>query len=106
MRVSGARKQLLRLTLLVSALVFVLVPAAAFAQTGGGSGEYPTTPTTPTTQVQATVATKPVNSAGTSTSMPFTGGTAALLTVLGLGAVASGGAILLIRRRRSSNASS
>jgi len=106
MRISGARKQLLRLALLVSALVFVLVPVAAFAQTGGGAGEYPTTQTTPTTEVQGTVVTKPVNSAGTSNSMPFTGGNVALLTVLGVGAVASGGAILLITRRRSSNAAS
>jgi hypothetical protein len=103
MRVSRARKHLLRLTLLMSALVFVLVPAAAFAQTDGGSGEYPTTPTTPTTQVQGTVVTKAVNTAGTSTSMPFTGGNVALLTVLGLGAVGAGTAIVILGRRRSTS---
>jgi len=101
--VSGASRHLLRLVLLVSATVFVLLPVAAFAQNDGGTGAYPTTPTTPTTEVQDTVVTRAVDPDGT--SLPFTGGDVALLSLLGVVAVASGGAILLFTRRRSSPAS-
>ena len=88
-------------------MVFLLLPAAAFAQTGGT--EYPTTPTTPTTEVRGTVVTRgrtgdPGDPA--KATLPFTGGDVALLSVLGVGAVASGGAILLFTRRRSSTSSS
>jgi LPXTG-motif cell wall-anchored protein len=98
----------LRLVLLVSAMVGVLLPVAAFAQTDNGTGAYPTVSTTPTTKVQGTVVTGAVEPAGTSSgsSLPITGGDVALLAVLGVGAVASGGAILLFTRRRSSTPSS
>jgi len=104
LRVSGVIRQFLRLVLLVSATVFVLLPVAAFAQNDGGTGTYPTTPTTPTTEVQDTVVTRALDPDGT--SLPFTGGDIALLSVLGVVAVASGGAILLFTRRHSSTTSS
>ena len=85
-------------------MVFVLLPVAAFAQAGDGTGAYPTTPTTPTTEVQGTAATRAVEPA--SESLVVTGGDVALLSVLGVGAVASGAAILLFTRRRSSSPSS
>jgi len=107
MRISGVSSSLLRLVLLVSTMVFVLLPVAAFAQTGNGTGAYPTVATTPTTKVQGTVVTRVINAPGSSSgsSLPITGGDVALLAVLGVGAVASGGAILLFTRRRSSTPS-
>jgi LPXTG-motif cell wall-anchored protein len=87
-------------------MVFVLLPVAAFAQTGG-VGEYPTTPTTPTTEVRGTVVTRSGDPGDPArSSLPVTGGDVALLSVLGVGAVASGGAILLFTRRRSSTPTS
>ena len=103
LRVSGVIRQFLRLVLLVSATVFVLSPVAAFAQSDGGTGVYPTTPTTPTTEVPDTVVTRAVDP--DATPLPFTGGDAALLAVLGVAAVVSGGAILVFTRRRSSTSS-
>jgi len=107
MRISGVSSSLSCLVLLVSAMVFVLLPVAAFAQTDNGTGAYPTVATTPTTKVQGTVVTRAVDPGGKSSgsSLPITGGDVALLAVLGVGAVASGGAILLFTRRRSSTPS-
>ena len=95
-QVTGAH--LVRLLLVVSAMVFVLLPVAAFAQTDGGTA-YPTTPTTPTTEVQGTVVTKSVSSS--TGSLPFTGGDVALLSVLGVAALASGAVIVVFSKKRS-----
>lgn len=110
MKTHGPRSQVLRLLLLMGVMVFVLAPTAALAQTGGGTDVYPTVPTTPTTvpctdtgggsSVCGTLVTVPRSGS----SLPFTGGDVALLAVLGVGAVASGGAILAFSKRRSTSA--
>lgn len=109
MKNRGPRSQVLRMVLLLGVMVFVLAPTAAWAQTGG-TDVYPTVPTTPTTvpctdtgggsSVCGTLVTVPRSGS----SLPFTGGDSALLAVLGVGAVASGGAILALSKRRSTSA--
>jgi uncharacterized surface anchored protein len=100
MKTHGPRSQVLRLLLLMGVMVFVLAPTAALAQTGG-TDVYPTVPTTPTTQPCCGTVPK---SPPPQSSLPFTGGDVALLAVLGVGAVASGGAILAFSKRRSTSA--
>lgn len=94
---------------LVGAAMLALAPTAAVAQTGGSTDSYPTVPTTPTT-VACTDSGGGASVCGTavaaprsdSANLPFTGGDAALLAVLGIAALAGGGMILVFSRRRSS----
>jgi hypothetical protein len=99
----------LGLLALVATMSFVGAGIATAQTTGDTS--YPTVSTTPTTD--PCTAPNPPSSCGTSAavavggvsssrSLPFTGGDVALLTVLGLAAVGSGTAIVLISRRRRS----
>ena len=93
--------RLARLALLIVVLVAFVAPAtAAWAQTG----DYPASTST----------TNPCNDGGCSTTttiqvkgastLPFTGGNVALLTVLGLGAAGAGVALVVLGRRSKSTA--
>jgi hypothetical protein len=101
--------RVLGLLALVAALLLVTAGVAA-AQTDGTS--YPTVSTTPTTDPCVSTSSCGTSAVGgvsvggvsSSRSLPFTGGDVALLTVLGLAAVGSGTAIVLIARRRSTRA--
>jgi multidrug efflux pump subunit AcrA (membrane-fusion protein) len=98
-------KRLVRLAVVVCLMLLlsmIVVPVAAFAQTT--EPEYPTTPTTsPTTTTTVQVEGKVVNRVTDPQSLPFTGGDVALLTVLGLGAVGTGAALMLLGRRRTTS---
>lgn len=94
--------------LFVAALALgVLAPATAWAQdnyppsttvtTGGCSGTN-ADPRVCGTNVQGS------NAGVASSSLPFTGGDVALLTVLGIGAAGGGIALLMLGRRRSRTA--
>jgi len=96
----------LGLLVLVVALVLTAGIGVAVAQTTGDTS-YPTVSTTPTTdpcvENPGLCGTAVVGGARVSgSSLPFTGGDVALLTVLGLGAVGGGVAIVVLSRRRSS----
>ncbi len=99
MRSHATRARLCRLVLFLGLGLSVLAPTAAFAQTE--EPVYPTTPTTPTTDVAGTTVTAPHDPTASRSSLPFTGGDIALLTVLGVVAVASGAAVVVFTRRRS-----
>ncbi len=95
-----------RLLLLAGVLVFVLAPGIAGAQ----DDNYPVSSTSTTRQCEhgnsnaevcGTVVTVP---SGRSTSLPFTGGNAALLTVVGLVVLAAGGSLVWFGRRSDSTA--
>ena len=84
-----------RLLLLVGLLVFVAVPVgAASAQTG----DYPVSSTSTTNTCNNCGTTTTIEVKG-ATTLPFTGGNVALLTVLGLGAAGAGTALILLGRR-------
>lgn len=113
MKKSGThgRRLALRAVLVVGAALTVVAPTAAFALDDAYQGGYPTVPTTPTT-VECTPGDDSVV-CGTSVSVPgggsnlaFTGGDSAVLAALGVGAIGSGGLILLFNRRRSTSATS
>ena len=112
---SGTRRRrlALRLVIMAGAALAVSAPTVAFAQ----EDPYPTVPTTPTTVectlgddsvVCGTVVTVPpdLEVAGSSSSLAFTGGDSAVLAALGVGAIGSGGLILLFNRRRSTSPTS
>jgi hypothetical protein len=91
-----------RLFLLAGMALFVLLPAAAWAD------DYPVTSTSTTNpcktisgnQVCGTVVTVPERR---QQFLPFTGGDVALLTVLGLVATGAGAGLVLAGRRRSTS---
>lgn len=94
-----------RLLLLAGLLVIVMLPTAAVAQ----EGDYPTPSTTVTTkqcvpgdntEVCGTVVTVPRGNS----SLPFTGGNVAMLTVLGLAVAAAGAGLVWVGRRSDSTA--
>ena len=99
------RRSILRLVVVAGAAVAVFAPSVAMAE----SDPYPTVPTTPTT-VECTPGDTSVV-CGTSVRVPrgggsslaFTGGDSAVLAALGVGAIGSGGLILLFNRRRSTS---
>ncbi len=95
--------RLARLVLLLVALVALAAPAtAAWAQTDGG--DYPaSTSTTNPCGNGGCGTTTTIQVKGAST-LPFTGGNVALLTVLGLGAAGAGMALVLLGRRSKSTA--
>lgn len=107
MKMSGKhlRRLVLRAVITAGAALSVFAPTVAFAQ----ADPYPTVPTTPTTVectpgdnsvVCGTVVTVPN---GSGKSLAFTGGDSAVLAALGVGAIGSGGLILLFSRRRSTS---
>jgi hypothetical protein len=99
------RRLLARLLLLVGVLVLIALPGYAAAQ----EGDYPpsTTVTTsgcetdPSSSVCGTNVTTP---RGGSTTLPFTGGDVALLTVVGLIVVGAGVGLVWIGRRSEATA--
>lgn len=91
--------------MLAGLLVIVMLPTAAVAQ----EGDYPTPSTTVTTkrcvpgdntEVCGTVVTVPRGNS----SLPFTGGNVAMLTVLGLAVAAAGAGLVWVGRRSDSTA--
>ncbi len=101
------RRLSLRTVIVAGAALTVFAPTVAFAQ----EDPYPTVPTTPTT-VECTAGDNSVvcgtsvtisRDPGTSSSLAFTGGDSAVLAALGVGAIGSGGLILLFNRRRSTS---
>ncbi len=99
------RRLVLRGVIVAGAALTVFAPTVAFAQ----EDPYPTVPTTPTT-VECTsggnsvvCGTVVTISRGSSSSLAFTGGDSAVLAALGVGAIGSGGLILLFNRRRSTS---
>jgi len=91
--------------LLGSALLVAVWSGTAAAQTEDTS--YPTVSTVPITDPTdpSTGGTSAVGgSSAARSSLPFSGGDVALLTVLGLAAVGSGVAIVVFTRRRSTSA--
>jgi len=100
------RRLALRSVIVAGAALAVFAPSVAFA---GEVDPYPTIPTTPTTVectpgdssvVCGTAVTVPD---GSGKSLAFTGGDSAVLAALGIGAIGSGGLILLFNRRRSTS---
>jgi hypothetical protein len=93
-----------RLLLLAGVLLLVLLPTAAMAQ----EGNYPPSTTVTThecvpgdnSEVCGTVVTVPRGGS----SLPFTGGNVAMLTVLGLAAAAAGAGLVWVGRRSDSTA--
>jgi hypothetical protein len=84
-----------RVLLLVGLLLFVVVPVgAASAQTG----DYPVVSTSTTSTCNDCGTTTTIQVKGAST-LPFTGGNVALLTLLGVGAAGAGTALILLGRR-------
>ena len=104
---SNRRRGGLGLAVLVALLLMVWGGIAA-AQTTNDT-TYPTVSTTPTTDPCTTpgvcgTSGTVVNVGGArASSLPFTGGDVALLTVLGLAALGSGVAIVVFSRRRSTS---
>lgn len=95
----------LRAVIVAGAALTVLAPTAAFADQGD---PYPTVPTTPTTvectgQYPVVCGTGVTVPGRSSSSLAFTGGDSAVLAALGVGAIGSGGLILLFNRRRSTS---
>ena len=102
------RRLALRSVIVAGAALTVFAPTVAFADQDAYD-PYPTVPTTPTTVectpgdgsvVCGTLVTVPD---GSSSSLAFTGGDSAVLAALGVGAIGSGGLILLFNRRRSTS---
>ncbi len=102
------RRLALRSAIVAGAALTVVAPTAAFALDDAYQDPYPTVPTTPTT-VECTPGDKSVvcgtsvTVPGSSSSLAFTGGDSAVLAALGVGAIGSGGLILLLNRRRSTS---
>jgi hypothetical protein len=95
--------------LLLAGAMMIAAGGIAAAQTDGDT-TYPTIPTTTTTDpctkvneggVCGTVVVE--GSSVSRSSLPFTGGDVALLTLVGLGAVGAGVTIVLVGRRRSTS---
>ena len=102
------RRLALRSVIVAGAALTVVAPTAAFAFDDAYQDAYPTVPTTPTT-VECTPGDSSVV-CGTSvtldkgsSNLAFTGGDSAVLAALGVGAIGSGGLILLFNRRRSTS---
>lgn len=99
------------LGLVVLAFSLVLMMGGIAAAQTGDDPTYPTIPTTTTTDPCTNVNERGVcgtvavggTSVARSSSLPFTGGDIALLTVLGLSAVGAGVAIVVLGRRRSTS---
>lgn len=105
MRQKRLRRVILRGVIVAGAALAVFAPSVAMAETD----PYPTVPTTPTT-VECTpggnsvvCGTAVTISKRGSSSLAFTGGDSAVLAALGVGAIGSGGLILLFNRRRSTS---
>ena len=96
-------RRLARLALCLGILLITLAPAVAWAQTGGGNSDYPVVSTS-TTQPCTYCTTSTVIQVKGESTLPFTGGDVALVTVLGLAAAASG-VFLVWLGRRSTTAS-
>lgn len=95
-----------RLLLLAGMLMLVMLPTAAMAQ----EGNYPTASTTRvTTQCSAGNGSEVCGTAvtvprGSGSSLPFTGGNVAMLTVLGLAVAAAGVGLVWVGKRSDSAA--
>jgi hypothetical protein len=89
----------LGLSVLCSVLLLTAGTAVAGAQSNDTS--YPTVSTLPVTTDPP--GTSSVGGVSAARSLPFSGGDVALLTILGVGAVASGVAIVVFARRRSTS---
>jgi predicted secreted protein len=93
-----------RLAILVGLALFVLLPAAAGAQEDDNYVPTTTVTTDPCENPtgNASVCGTVVTVARNSSQLPFTGGSAALLTVVGLGVVGAGVGLVMIGRRSAS----
>jgi hypothetical protein len=88
--------------LALTAVILLIGTGIAGAQSDGTT--YPTISTTPTTDPGTSATESQVGGVSASRSLPFSGGDVGLLTLLGLVAVGSGVAIVVIARRRSTPA--
>lgn len=96
-------RRLARLVLGLGLLLMVLAPATvAWAQTGGGNGDYPVVSTSTTNPcADGRCATSTTISVKGESTLPFTGGDVALVTILGLAAAGSGAFLVWLGRRSS-----
>jgi hypothetical protein len=106
-----SRRWVGRCVLLVGLALFVVLPVAAGAQDDGNYVPSTTVTTDPctggTSHGNAAVCGTAVTQVrGVSTSLPFTGGSAALLTVVGLAVAGAGVGLVMIGRRSASSTTS
>lgn len=101
--IRSATRGLVLCALLGGVALVWLVPTGAGAQTT--SPNYPVTTTATTSPCTSTTGsvcgTAPPQVAAAGTSLPFTGGNVALVTILGLVIVAAGVVLVRLGRRRS-----